>query len=85
VKGGESVAVENWRTDPKMQALKALCSEHGYRGIVAVGIHRSGHTEIFSYGIDGQWCDAMGKIGKSIDEGLQSGLVETASLNGLLS
>jgi hypothetical protein len=77
--------VTNWRDDPKMQALKALCSEQGYRGIVAVGIHRSGIVEVFSYGIDGPWCDAMGTVGKSIDDNIQSGMVETVALEGLLS
>jgi hypothetical protein len=76
--------IQNWRTDPRMQALKAICLDQGFKGMVTVGFRVNGDIESFSYGVDGPWCDAVGEIGGNIVNGLGSGTIETTALGPLL-
>lgn len=76
--------VTNWRTDPKMQALKAICQEHGYEGVVALGFTPQGQVAMFSYGVDGPWCKALGKVGDDILAGIGTGRVLTKPLDAVL-
>ena len=76
--------VMNWRADRKMQALKAICQEHGYKGVVAFGFTRQGQVAMFSYGVDGPWCNALGKVGDDIVDGIGTGRVLTEPLNAVL-
>ena len=79
------MADPNWRTNPDIQLAKQVCQRKQAAGVVIVWFMPNADYGVASYGRTGAICKAVGGIADDISRKINNYVIDTESLNGVLS